>query len=123
MSRLTALGTPSPTFSAAVACDGWLHISGQIASDAAGRVEGDCAAQAQRCLEKIDALLGAAGASRSDVVRLAAFLIDAADYRHYAAAKAAWVAQPAPAGTAVVVAGLLVQGARIEIEATARLPV
>jgi len=122
MSAPRALEPRTRTFSAAVATDGWLHVSGQIASDAEGRVDGDCSTQATRCLEKIDRLLETADSTRADVVKLMAYLVHAGDFPQYQAAKAAWVAQPAPAGTAVVVAALLVPGARIEIEAIARLP-
>ena len=119
MTAFTALEPRTRAFSAAVVVDGWVHISGQIGSDPTGRVVGDCGQQTTRCLQKIDDLLAAAQASRSDVVKLTAYLVDAGDYALYAEAKAAWVATPAPAGTAVVVAGLLVPGARIEVEALA----
>jgi enamine deaminase RidA (YjgF/YER057c/UK114 family) len=122
VSAVRALEPRTRTFSAAVAADGWLHVSGQVATDAEGRVDGDCGEQAARCLQKIDALLHAAGASRADVVKLTAYLVDGRDFPLYSAAKAQWVTEPAPAGTAVIVAGLLVPGARIEIEAVARIP-
>lgn len=119
---MKALAPYTRAFSAAIAADGWLHVSGQVATDSDGRLAGDCYQQSVRCLEKIDSLLAAAGATRGDVVKLTAFLLDGADYPGYAAAKAAWIADPAPAGTAVIVAGLLAPGSRIEIEALARLP-
>lgn len=121
---MQAFEPQSPIYSAAIAADGWLHLSGQIATDDDGRARGDCRAQTTRCLTKIDALLSAAGATRRDMVKLTSYLVDAADYPAYAAAKAAWLADQtmAPAGTAVIVARLLVPGARIEIEAIARLP-
>ncbi len=120
MTAHTALEPRTRAFSAAVVSDGWIHISGQVGSDTTGLVTGDCGLQAARCLKKIDALLVAANATRSDVVKLTAYLVDANDYASYAEVKAKWVEMPAPAGTAVVVAGLLVPGARIEIEALAR---
>ena len=123
MTPMQALAPRSKTFSAAiVTADGWIHISGQIGSDADGRATGDCGRQARRCFEKIDALLAQAGADRTRVVKLTAYLVNAADYAAYAAAKADWVGDPAPAGTAVIVEGLLVPGALIEIEAVARAP-
>lgn len=122
MSTVHALEPRTRTYSAAVAADRWLHVSGQVATDANGHVSGDCGEQAMRCLAKIDRLLADARCSRTDVVKLTAYLVDGRDYPQYQAAKAAWVAEPAPAGTAVVVAALLVAGARIEIEAVARLP-
>ncbi len=122
MSARRALGPCTRTHSAAVVADGWLQVSGQVATDADGRVGGNCEEQAVRCLQKIDRLLADAGCSRADVLKLTAYLVDGRDHAQYQAAKAAWVMEPAPAGTAVVVAGLLVPGARIEIEAVARLP-
>lgn len=122
MSGLRPLPPSTATFSAAVVTEGWLHVSGQVATQGDGQPLTRCSEQARECLKKIDALLSAAGATRSDVVKLTAFLVSADDFPSYQAEKAAWVASPAPAGTAVVVAGLLAPGARIEIEAIARVP-
>ncbi|MDB5861572.1 MAG: endoribonuclease [Ramlibacter sp.] len=119
---MRALPPSTPAFSAAIVTEGWVHVSGQIGTDAQGRIAEGCAEQARISLEKIDMLLRQAGSSREHLVKLTAYLVDAADYPHYANAKKGWVAQPAPAGTVVVVAGLLTPGARIEIEAIARIP-
>lgn len=117
LTALTALEPCTPTFSAAVIAGSLMHISGQIGSDASGHVRGDCGQQIAVCLQKIDQLLVAAHASRADVVKLTAYLVHAEDFALYVEAKASWVASPAPAGTAVVVAGLLAPSALVEIEA------
>jgi len=98
-----------------------LMVSGQLALDDAGHLVGanDWARQAEQCLRRIEGELVAHGATMDDVVRLNCFLLDAAGYPAYAAARRSLYPRMSPAGTAVVVAGLLVEGALLEVEATA----
>src|SRR5262245_1170864 len=74
---------PAPHYSQAVLATGTktLSISGQIANSDDGSVVGgdDAYEQARECLRRIDGLLSAAGASKTDVVRVGVFLTDIAD--------------------------------------------
>jgi enamine deaminase RidA (YjgF/YER057c/UK114 family) len=102
-----------------------LYISGQVAFDAAGDLVGadDPKRQAEQCFRNIEAVLAAAGSKAAEVVKLTCYLVEVAHYPAYAEAKARFldgVAVP-PAGTAVVVAGLLVPGLLMEVEAVAIL--
>ena len=116
-------GRVFPGMSQAVRVGNQLHVSGQVAFDANGDLVGrdDPEQQADQCFANIAQLLDAAGATPADVVSLRCFLVDADCYAAYADAKRRFLADVAvpPAGTAVIVAGLLVPGLLMEIEAVA----
>jgi enamine deaminase RidA (YjgF/YER057c/UK114 family) len=78
-------------------------------------------AQTRRCLEIIGAALAEVGAGYADVVRTRLFLVDAADFPQVAAVHGEVFGEIRPASTGVVVAGLLDDRWRIEIEAEAIL--
>jgi 2-iminobutanoate/2-iminopropanoate deaminase len=101
-----------------------LFVSGQISLDDDGNLVGraDWDAQAKQCLWRIERELRAHGASMEDVVRLNSFLVEAAGYPAYAQARTELYPGLHAAGTSVVVAGLLVEGALLEVEATAVRP-
>jgi enamine deaminase RidA (YjgF/YER057c/UK114 family) len=117
---------PRRTFagmSQAVRIGNQIHVSGQVAFDEDGNLvgEGDPKLQAQQCFRNIEALLEAAGASAADVVKLTCYLVDGDSYPAYAEAKGKFLGTSpvAPAGTTVIVAGLLVPGLLMEVEALA----
>jgi 2-iminobutanoate/2-iminopropanoate deaminase len=103
---------------------GLIFVSGQLAMDDQGRLvgPGDWALQAERCLARIEQELADHGATMDDVVRLTSYLVDAAGFADYARVRAERYPGLRAAGTSVIVAGLLVEGALLEIEATARQP-
>jgi len=115
-----------PGVSQAVRVGNQLHLSGQVAIDAQGTLVGedDAQVQAEQCFRNIEQLLRAAGASANDVVKLTCFLVDRAHFAAYASAKADFLgdASVAPAGTAVIVAGLASPGLLMEVEALAEIP-
>jgi enamine deaminase RidA (YjgF/YER057c/UK114 family) len=84
-----------------------------------GGCDPDPEAQARRCLEIIAAALADAGATPADVVRTRMYLTAAADWEAVARAHGAMFAEVRPAATMVVVAGLLDERWRVEIEAEA----
>jgi len=98
-----------------------IFISGQIAIDDEGALVGgsDWGAQALHCLRRIERELAAEGATMKDVVRLTSFLVDAEVFPAYAQARREHYPELHAAGTSVIVAGLLVEGAVLEVEATA----
>lgn len=103
---------------------GLIFVSGQLAMDDEGRLvgEGNWAVQAECALARIEAELADFGATMDDVVRLTSYLVDAAGFGEYARVRAERYPGLRAAGTSVIVAGLLVEGALLEIEATARQP-
>jgi enamine deaminase RidA (YjgF/YER057c/UK114 family) len=90
-----------------------LSISGQIAEGA------DAGEQARRCLQAIDELLTAAGASKTDVVRLGIFVTDMVDRAAIADARIEYFGDHRPAATLVEVSALVSPDFKVEIEATA----
>jgi 2-iminobutanoate/2-iminopropanoate deaminase len=116
---------PAPVgpYSQAIVAGDFVFAAGQIPLDpATGKlVEGDIAAQAERVLQNIRAVLAAAGTSLDRVVKSTVFLVDLADFpgmnevyaRHF-------TSDPKPARSTIQVAKLPA-GAAIEIEVVAAL--
>jgi 2-iminobutanoate/2-iminopropanoate deaminase len=123
--RIETDSAPSPLgpYSQAIESDGWIWCAGQLGVDPSTgeMVEGGIAAQAERALRNLEAVLDAAGASMADVVKTTNFLIDIADGPAYNEVYVRFFPDPLPARSTFAVAALP-RGARIEIEAVARVP-
>lgn len=123
--RIETDSAPSPLgpYSQAIESDGWIWCAGQLGVDPSTgeMVEGGIAAQAERALRNLEAVLDAAGASMADVVKTTNFLIDIADGPAYNEVYVRFFPDPLPARSTIAVAALP-RGARIEIEAVARVP-
>jgi 2-iminobutanoate/2-iminopropanoate deaminase len=117
---IVPVNPPGPSFVAfaqGVQAGPWLIISGQVPTKAGELVSADPVFQARQCFENIAAVLAEAGATFSDVVKLTCFLTDPAAYPAYSQIKQEVLGTNTPSGTAVIVAGLLVPGALMEVEA------
>lgn len=106
--------------------DGTLHIGGQIGWDEQKRfVSDDFIGQMRQALSNIRAIVETAGGTVEDITRLTWFVTDKAEY--LAAQSAVGDAyrevfgRHFPAMSMVVVAGLVEDAAKVEIEATAHL--
>ena len=99
-----------------------LWLSGQIPLDpATGElVPGDVAAQAERVMENLGAVLAAAGAGFEHVVRCTIYLVDLADFAKVNEVYGRSFPSDPPARATVQVAALP-RGARLEIDAVAVL--
>lgn len=84
-----------------------------------GSCDPDPANQARRCLEIIEVALREAGASLADVVRTRTYLVDAADWEAVGRVHGELFGSIRPASTMVVVAALLDDRWKVEIEADA----
>ena len=100
-----------------------LFAAGQIALDpATGKfLDGDITQQTDRVMENLTAVLAAAGAAWTDVVKTTVFLVDLADFSTFNDAYARHLDGARPARSTVQVAALP-RGARVEIEVIARVP-
>jgi 2-iminobutanoate/2-iminopropanoate deaminase len=112
-------------YSQAVKIDNLLYTSGQVALDpATGQmVSGGIAEQTERVLENLKAVVEAAGASLSSVVKTVVFLKDMNDFAAMNAVYGRYLAPEdvaAPARSTVEVARLP-KDALVEIEVVARL--
>ncbi len=117
-------GAPKPIgpYSQAVTIDGWTFVSGQIPIDAAsGRLEtGPIAAQTERVLKNVAAILEAAGSGLDRVVRATVYLRDLGDFDAMNAVYARFFsASPPPARSTVEVARLP-KDVAVEIDVIAR---
>ena len=109
-------------YSQAIVANGLIFISGQLPLDREGNpVDGDIRVQARRCLENIRAILEAAGAGMSDLVKVTIYVTDLEDFAAINEVYAGYFSEEPPARSFVQVAGLP-KGAKIEIEGIAVLP-
>jgi 2-iminobutanoate/2-iminopropanoate deaminase len=109
-------------YSHAVRAGGLLFCSGQIPLDPlSGELVGDTPAeQARRCLENLQAVCAAAGASLERALRLTVYMTDLAAFAEVNKVYASFFAEEPPARVAVGVAQLP-RGAYVEIDAVVAL--
>ena len=124
MSDRRRVSGPSPYearigFSRAVRVGDRVLVSGTAPVWEDGSCDPDPRVQARRCIEIIEAALREAGAELADVVRTRQFVIDFDDAKAVGDAHAAAFGEIRPVSTMVLVAGLLDQRWRVEIEAEA----
>lgn len=106
-------------YSRAVRVGDQVHVAGTAPHLPDGSVDPDVGAQARRCLEIIEGALIEAGSDIADVVRTRIYLVDADDLDAVAQAHGHVFGETRPANTTVVVARLLDERWRVEIEADA----
>jgi len=109
-------------YSQAVVVDGWVYCSGQIPIDPASgeTLAGDIGSQTDQVLKNLAAVLAAAGASLSNVVKTTVFLADMGDFPAMNEVYARHFGDHRPARAAVAVR-TLPKNVGVEIEAIARL--
>jgi 2-iminobutanoate/2-iminopropanoate deaminase len=113
---------PIGPYNQAIRAGKFLFCSGQVAIDpGAGKlINGDVAAETRQAMKNLGAVLAAAGASFDEVVKTTIFLVDMSDFAAVNAAYGEHFGGTPPARSTVAVAALPL-GARVEIEAVARL--
>ena len=112
---------PVGPYSPALQVDHLLFISGQIPLTHDGTlIENDFEAETRQVLDNISALLSDAGLDWSHVVKVGIFTTDLSKFNQINEIYADYVRAPYPARAAVEVAALP-KGARIEMEAIARV--
>jgi len=117
-------GAPKPIgpYSQAVKCDGWVFVSGQIPYDpASGKLEtGPIAAQTERVLKNVSAILEAAGSSLARVVKTSVFLKDLGDFDAMNAVYAKFFSEAPPPARSTVQVARLPRDVGIEVDVIAR---
>jgi 2-iminobutanoate/2-iminopropanoate deaminase len=113
-----AMGAYSP----AIKAGNLLFISGQIPVDptTGNLIQGDISAQADQVMRNLTALLRAAGASFTNVVRTTVYLADMNDFAGMNEVYSRYIVDPPPARATVQVARLP-RDVKIEIDAIAVL--
>lgn len=109
-------------YSQAVSSDGLIFCSGQIALDpVSGELQsGSVADETRACMQNLTAVLDAAGASWTDVVKVNAYLTDIDQFTAFNEVYAEFVGEEPPARAAIGVAALP-KGAQVEVECIARV--
>jgi 2-iminobutanoate/2-iminopropanoate deaminase len=109
-------------YSQAVRAGSLLFVSGQVPIDpATGQlIDGDIAAQTDRVMRNLAAILEAAGASMDHVVRCTVYLADMNDFAAMNEVYGAYFSAPAPA-RATIQAARLPKDARVEIDVIAHV--
>jgi 2-iminobutanoate/2-iminopropanoate deaminase len=107
-------------YSQAVVSNGFAFLSGQIAIDPATNqlIEGDVAAQTERVLENLKAVLTAAGSALEQVVKTTVFLKDMGDFAKMNEVYGRYFSANPPA-RATVEAARLPRDVKVEIECVA----
>jgi enamine deaminase RidA (YjgF/YER057c/UK114 family) len=110
-----------------VAAGRQVYIAGQIGWTAEGKlVSDDFVAQVDQALTNVLKVLAEAGGEPAHLVRMTWYLTDKSEYlsrqREIGAAYRRVIGRHFPVMSAIIVAGLIENGAKVEIEATAVLP-
>lgn len=108
-------------YAQAIVADGWLFTSGQIPLTAAGELTGtEIEAQTEQAFDNLVAVLAAAGASLTQVVKTTVFVQDLNDFARLNAVYERRFGSHKPARSTVQVARLP-RDVLVEIEVVARL--
>jgi reactive intermediate/imine deaminase len=122
--RVPELAEPISHYTDAVRIGDLLFVSGVVPVDGAGALVGgdDVVAQARQVFANLGAVLAAAGAGFADVAKVTVFLTDISDRARINPVRQEIFGDARPASTLVEVSALAVPGAKLEIEAIARVP-
>ena len=109
-------------YSQGIATGGFLFTAGQIAldPDSGNMVEGDIAAQTERVLQNLHAIIREAGADWNDVVKTTVYLTDMAVFPKVNEIYARVFGEARPARSTVAVSALP-RGGLVEIDAIVRV--
>jgi 2-iminobutanoate/2-iminopropanoate deaminase len=110
-------------YSQAILADGWLYCSGQIPLDPAtgNLVGGDAAAQAERVLKNLQAVVEAAGGTLADAVKCTVYLRDMGSFPAVNEVYARFFPGGAPPARATVEVARLPKDVLVEIDLVARV--
>lgn len=122
--RVEGQAEPISHFTDAVQAGDLLFVSGIVPVDERRELVGgdDVVAQARAVFENMRAILAAAGCTFADVVKVTVFLTDVTDRPLVNPVRQEVFGTTRPASTLVEVSGLVIPGARIEVEAVALIP-
>jgi len=122
---VTAQGAPAAAgpYSHAMKSGGLLFCSGQTPLDPGSMqlVEGSIGDQTRRCLDNLQIVCAAAGASLADAVRVGIYVTDMSTFKEVNEAYGTYFDDAPPARSTIGVASLPL-GARVEIDAVVALP-
>jgi enamine deaminase RidA (YjgF/YER057c/UK114 family) len=110
---------PNAGWSHGILVDGTLYVSGMGGEDAAGKIPTTFEAEVKQSLDNINAVLKEAGMTPADIVSVQVYITDVALFDRMNMAYKAYLKDPKPTRTTVVVSKLVGAG-HVEITATAK---
>jgi enamine deaminase RidA (YjgF/YER057c/UK114 family) len=96
-----------------------VFASGQLGITVEDVIPESVEAQAELCFKAIAAILGEAGMSLHDIVRINAYVTDRAHMKGYMAVRDKMVGTPPPASTLMIVSGFTREEFKVEVEVVA----
>jgi enamine deaminase RidA (YjgF/YER057c/UK114 family) len=99
-----------------------VFCSGQLGIAADERVPEDAGEQTELCFKNIAAILAEAGLTLAEIVKINAYVSDAAHLRAYMAVRDRLFGDPPPASTLMIVSGFARPEFKVEVEAIAAAP-
>ena len=121
---VSPIGWPPPPypFSWGIRSEDMIYTSGATGRDVKGRVPDDIREQTRICLERLGAVLTAAGSAFEHVIKATVYLTDVKEFEAMNEVYSSFFPVSPPARTTVGVAALALPGLRVEIELVARIP-
>lgn len=116
---------PDPSahsYSHGIMTGGWLALAGQCGTGDDGKVVGDFAAQSWRVLERLDAIVKAAGGTKHDIVQMTVFITDIRYGREFTQIRKEFFGDRFPTSALIGVHDLMPPGALVEAQAWAHIP-
>ena len=113
----TGTGGQHLPFARAVAADGWLYVSGQVAMENGEIVEGGIVAQSNKAIQNLIAILREAGYGTEHVVRCGVWLDDTRDFQSFNKVFKEYFGANPPARSCVV--SSMVVDCKVEIDCVA----
>ena len=118
--RLQPASLPDPIrYSHGFRVGNTVYLAGALGTEADGKIAPDIRLQTRRALEKLATVLGEAGGSLTDIVKLTVYITDMRWREGYGEVRAEFFPHDPPASTLVQVVALADPGALIEIEGIA----
>ena len=121
--RVSPPGAPAPRgpYSPGVKAGDYVYVAGQVAMDPiTGEAKlGDIKSETRQTLLNVQAILAGCGATMSQVVRCGVYLTNPADFQPMNEVYAEFFGDAKPARTTIIVAGLPMPEAKVEIDAIA----
>lgn len=96
-----------------------LVVSGQLGIDPDDVIPPDAEGQTRQCFETIKEILGEAGMSLADLVRINAYVTDRAHLPAYMKVRDQYIFDPPPASTLMIVSGFAREDFVVEVEVIA----
>jgi 2-iminobutanoate/2-iminopropanoate deaminase len=114
--------TPSPTLTPAIKYGDVVYLSGALGTSREAGADTTIQAQTKRALDNLQKVAQAAGTTLANSTKCTVFLVDVKDFSGMNQAYREVFPKDPPARSTIVVAALVVPGAKVEIECIVGMP-